>query len=125
VKFSEQLIFDDFFDFLNLNFDIKTTLQVEKKIFLKTFVKHPSRNNNNQKIETITISYRAETFFSYPLFFKKLRQKNSKCEGEKFFLITFAKNPSSNNKIYIPEDPAFSTRGRPIFKCKYLFIRAS
>jgi hypothetical protein len=84
VKFSEQLIFDDFFDFLNLNFDIKTTLQVEKKIFLITFVKHPSRNNNNQKIETITISYRAEIFFSCPLFFKtycyikgNVKEKNS------------------------------------------------
>jgi hypothetical protein len=54
-----------------------------------------------KKIETISIGYRAEIFFSYPLFFKKLRQKNSKCVGEKFFLITFVKNHSSNNKNYI------------------------
>ncbi len=26
------------------------------------------------------------------------------------------------NFTYIPEDPAFSTGGRPIFKCKYLCI---
>jgi hypothetical protein len=46
MKFSEKLIFYNFFDFFNFIFDIKNTLQVEKKLFLKTFENHPFRNNN-------------------------------------------------------------------------------
>jgi hypothetical protein len=36
MKFSEKPIFDHFFDFFNFIFDIKITLQFEKKIFLIT-----------------------------------------------------------------------------------------
>jgi hypothetical protein len=32
---------------------------------------------------------------------------------------------SEPTNYYIPEDPAFSTGGRLIFKCKLIFIRAS
>jgi hypothetical protein len=90
VKFSEKLIFDHFFDLFNFIFDTETTIQVEKYFFSSNFCQAPLLGIIMiKKIETITSSYRAEIFFSYPLFFKKLRQNNSKCEGEKFFLINF------------------------------------
>ena len=64
MKFSEKPIFDHFFDFFNFIFDIKTTLQVEKIFFLITFVGTLLGIIIIKKIETITISYRAEIFFS-------------------------------------------------------------
>jgi hypothetical protein len=83
VKFSETLIFDHFFGFLNFAFDTKTTIHVEKKIFQITFVKRGTIII--KKIETITISYRAEIFFSYPLFFKKLRQNTENVKEKNSF----------------------------------------